>query len=108
MTEMHGCGCNKHRGSEPQALAVLRQAEARQGLGPSGRFDPNQIPEFQAARQQLRSGQVRANLAETNARRYANLFETGDVARSAYDQARDKPAPRARKPTPRANNTKRR
>ncbi|HMV46126.1 MAG TPA: efflux RND transporter periplasmic adaptor subunit [Blastocatellia bacterium] len=52
------------QGSEQQALAALRQAEARLGLGPGGRFDPNQIPEVQAARQQY------------------------DVARSTYNQAR--------------------
>lgn len=76
------------QGSEQQAVAALRQAEARLGLGPGGRFDPNRIPEVLAARQQYEAAQAQANLAETNARRYANLLETGDVARSAYDQAR--------------------
>lgn len=76
------------QGSEQQATAAVRQAEARIGLGPGGRFDANQIPEVLAARQQYEAAQAQANLAETNARRYANLLESGDTARSTYDQAK--------------------
>lgn len=76
------------QGNEQQALAAIRQAEARLGLGAGGRFDANQIPEVRAARQQYEAAQAQANLAETNARRYANLLESGDTARSTYDQAR--------------------
>lgn len=75
------------QGNEQQAQAGLRQAEAKIGLGPGGRFDPNQVPEVLAARQQYEAAEAQAKLAETNARRYANLVETGDVARSTYDQA---------------------
>jgi multidrug efflux pump subunit AcrA (membrane-fusion protein) len=71
-----------------QAQAAVRQAEARLGLGPNGRFDASAIPEARAARAALESSEAAARLAETNLRRYANLVETGDVARAVYDQAR--------------------
>ncbi|MFN7930572.1 MAG: efflux RND transporter periplasmic adaptor subunit [Blastocatellia bacterium] len=74
--------------SEQQAVAAVRQAQARLGLGAGGRFDVNKIPEVRAARQQYDAAQAQANLAETNARRYANLLTSGDVAQSVYDQAR--------------------
>lgn len=76
------------QGAEQQAVAALRQAEAKLGLGPGGKFDSNQIPEVRAAMQNYEAAEAQANLAEVNARRYANLVETGDVARSAYDQAK--------------------
>lgn len=76
------------RAGEQQAVAALRQAEARLGLGINGRFDAALIPEARAARATLESAEAAARLADTNAGRYANLLETGDVARSAYDQAR--------------------
>lgn len=71
-----------------QAQANLAQAQARLGLAPNGRFDAASIPEVQAARATLESAEAAARLAETNARRYANLLESGDVARSVYDQSR--------------------
>jgi len=74
--------------AEQQAAAAVRQAEARLGLGAGGGFDAASVPEALAARDQLESAEAAARLAETNARRYANLLETGDAARSVYDQAR--------------------
>ncbi|MBA3439852.1 MAG: efflux RND transporter periplasmic adaptor subunit, partial [Pyrinomonadaceae bacterium] len=76
------------RAGEQQTAAGLRQAEVRLGLGPNGRFDATSIPEARAAAAALESAEAAARLAETNARRYANLLETGDVARSVYDQSR--------------------
>lgn len=76
------------RASEQQAVAGLRQAEARLGLAANGRFDAASIPEARAAAAALESAEAAARLADTNAQRYANLLETGDVARSVYDQAR--------------------
>ncbi len=71
-----------------QAIAGVRQAEARLGLSPNGRFEATTIPEVQAARAARESADAAARLAEINLRRYATLVETGDVARSVYDQAR--------------------
>lgn len=71
-----------------QAQAAVRQAEARLGLGAGGRFDASVVPEARAARAALDSAEAAARLAETNLRRYAILVESGDVARSVYDQSR--------------------
>jgi multidrug efflux pump subunit AcrA (membrane-fusion protein) len=71
-----------------QAQAAVRQAEARLGLGNGQRFNASTIPEVRAAAATVESAQASANLAETNARRYATLVESGDVARSVYDQYR--------------------
>ncbi|MEW6735086.1 MAG: efflux RND transporter periplasmic adaptor subunit [Acidobacteriota bacterium] len=74
--------------AENQALAALRQAKAKLGLEVGEKFDPHQIPEVQAALAAYESAQAQAKLAETNANRYANLIESGDISRSVYDQAR--------------------
>lgn len=71
-----------------QAQAGVRQAEARLGLGPNGRFNASAIPEVRAASAAYDAAQAQANLAEANARRYGALVESGDVARSVYDQYR--------------------
>jgi multidrug resistance efflux pump len=71
-----------------QAVAGVRQAEARLGLGQNGRFDATAIPEVRAALAARESADAAARLAEVNLGRYASLVETGDVARSVYDQAR--------------------
>ncbi|HYX41008.1 MAG TPA: efflux RND transporter periplasmic adaptor subunit, partial [Pyrinomonadaceae bacterium] len=71
-----------------QAAAAVRQAEARLGLGPNGRFDASSIPEVRSAAAAYQAALAQQHLAEANARRYANLVETGDVARSVYDQYR--------------------
>jgi multidrug resistance efflux pump len=74
--------------AERQAAAALRQAEARIGLGPNGQFSASDVPEVRAARQNYEAAEAQARFAETNARRYASLVETGDVSRAVYDQAR--------------------
>jgi multidrug efflux pump subunit AcrA (membrane-fusion protein) len=74
--------------AERQATAQLHQAEAKLGLGPGAAFEANAIPEVLAARQNYEAAEAQAKLAEANARRYANLVETGDVSRSVYDQQR--------------------
>lgn len=71
-----------------QALAGVRQAEARLGLGVNGRFDASTIPEVRSAAAAYDSALAQQRLAEANAKRYAELVETGDVARSVYDQYR--------------------
>ncbi|HYX41646.1 MAG TPA: efflux RND transporter periplasmic adaptor subunit [Pyrinomonadaceae bacterium] len=71
-----------------QAAAAVRQAEVRLGLGPNGRFDASAIPEVRSAAAAYQAALAQEQLAEANARRYANLVETGDVARSVYDQYR--------------------
>ncbi len=71
-----------------QAQAGVRQAEARLGLASGGRFTATNIPEVRAAAAARESAEAAARLAETNLRRYAALVETGDVARSVYDQFR--------------------
>jgi multidrug efflux pump subunit AcrA (membrane-fusion protein) len=71
-----------------QAQAGVRQAEARLGLGPNGRFDASTIPEVRSAASAYDSALAQQRLAEANAKRYAELVETGDVARSVYDQYR--------------------
>src|SRR5437879_1407190 len=62
-----------------QAKATLRQNEAKIGLRPGQKFNPENVPEVAAARAAL-------DLAEANLRRYERLVETGDVSRAAYDQ----------------------
>lgn len=71
-----------------QAAAAVRQAEARLGLSPNGRFDASTIPEVRSAAAAYDAALAQQRLAEANARRYAELVETGDVARSVYDQYR--------------------
>src|SRR5947209_1406965 len=68
--------------------AAVRQAGVPLGLGPNGRFDASAIPEVRSAAAAYQAALAQEQLAEANARRYANLVETGDVARSVYDQYR--------------------
>lgn len=74
--------------NEQQAVAGVRQAEARLGLSPNGRFDASTIPEVRSAAAAYDVALAQQRLAEANVRRYADLVETGDVARSVYDQYR--------------------
>ncbi|HEV7889171.1 MAG TPA: efflux RND transporter periplasmic adaptor subunit [Pyrinomonadaceae bacterium] len=76
------------RAGVSQAIAGVRQAEARLGLSPGGRFDASTIPEVRSAAAAYQSALAAQRLAEANERRYAELVETGDVARSVYDQYR--------------------
>ncbi|MDX6695513.1 MAG: hypothetical protein QOF02_3116 [Blastocatellia bacterium] len=71
-----------------QAIAVVRQAEARLGLRPGGNFDASAIPEVREVNSSLEQAQAELRLAEANERRYRELVETGDVAASVYDQYR--------------------
>lgn len=74
--------------SVQQAQTAVRQAEARLGIGNGTQFSAGATPEVRAAQAALESTKASARLAEANARRYANLVESGDVARSVYDQFR--------------------
>ncbi|MFL6336466.1 MAG: efflux RND transporter periplasmic adaptor subunit [Pyrinomonadaceae bacterium] len=71
-----------------QAVAAVRQAEARIGLTPGGNFQESAIPEVRAAGSNLEQAQAQLRLAEANEKRYRALVETGDVAMSTYDQYR--------------------
>jgi multidrug efflux pump subunit AcrA (membrane-fusion protein) len=62
-----------------QAIATLHQNEAKIGLRPGQKFNPENVPEVAAARSAL-------DLAERNLRRYEKLVETGDISRAVYDQ----------------------
>ncbi len=73
--------------SERQAEAAVRQARERLGIDRTGTFNVNEVPEVRSALRQYEAAEAQARLAETNARRYAKLVETGDVARSVYDEA---------------------
>ncbi|HEX8293687.1 MAG TPA: efflux RND transporter periplasmic adaptor subunit, partial [Pyrinomonadaceae bacterium] len=71
-----------------QAVAAVRQAEARLGLQPGGNFQASSIPEVRASGASVEQAQAQLRLAEANERRYRSLVETGDVAMSTYDQYR--------------------
>jgi RND family efflux transporter MFP subunit len=71
-----------------QAVAAVRQAEARLGLTPGGNFQESAIPEVRASGSNLEQAQAQLRLAEANEKRYRALVETGDVAMSTYDQYR--------------------
>lgn len=90
------------KAAETQAVAGVRQAEARLGLTPNGTFTATEVPEVRAARQnyeaaqsqvktveaQIASAEAQARLAQSTAQRYANLVATGDTSRIVYDQQR--------------------
>jgi RND family efflux transporter MFP subunit len=71
-----------------QAVAGVRQAEARLGLRPGANFDASVIPEVRAANANLQQALAQLRLAEANERRYRALVETGDTALTVYDQYR--------------------
>ncbi len=62
-----------------QTIAALRQAEEKVGIRPGQKFDPNRVPEVASAR-------VAYEHAEKNLRRAEKLIESGDIARSFYDE----------------------
>jgi multidrug efflux pump subunit AcrA (membrane-fusion protein) len=76
------------QGGLKQAVANVRQAEARLGLTPGGRFDSSTIPEVRAAAATYDQAVAQLRLAEANEQRYRDLVVTGDVAQSVYDQYR--------------------
>jgi multidrug efflux pump subunit AcrA (membrane-fusion protein) len=71
-----------------QSTAAIRQAEARLGLGVNGRFEASAIPEVRSAAAAYDAALAQQRLADANVKRYAELVETGDVARSVFDQYR--------------------
>lgn len=71
-----------------QAVAAVRQAEARLGLGPNGTFNASRIPEVQAANANYQQALAELRQAEANEKRYRDLVETGDAAMITYEQFR--------------------
>ena len=69
-----------------EATAAVRQVQSRIGLT-TGTFDANKVPEVAAARANYESAEAQAKLSAANSKRYANLIATGDVSRSAFEQA---------------------
>ncbi len=74
--------------SVKQAVAAVRQAEARLGLGPNGTFNAASIPEVRAANANYEQIMAELRQAEVNERRYRELVESGDVALITYEQFR--------------------
>jgi multidrug efflux pump subunit AcrA (membrane-fusion protein) len=70
-----------------EATASVRQAQSRIGWS-GGTFDPAKVPEVAAARANYESAQAQAKMAAADAQRYANLVNSGDVSKSAYEKAR--------------------
>lgn len=71
-----------------QAIAAVRQAEARLGLAPNGSFNASAIPEVRSAGANYEQALAELNQAEANEKRYRDLVETGDVAMITYEQFR--------------------
>ena len=76
------------RAAQQQAEASVRQAQSKIGLGQNQAFDPNTVPEVLGAKAAYDSALAQQRMAQADAQRYANLVNTGDVSRSAYDKAR--------------------
>ena len=71
-----------------QAVAGVRQAEARLGLEPNGRFNASIIPEVRSAGANYEQAVAELRQAEANEKRYRELVETGDVSMIAYETFR--------------------
>lgn len=71
-----------------QAQAAVRQAEARLGLGPNGKFVASSIPEVRAAAANYQQALAELRQAEANEKRYRELIESGDVAMVTYETFR--------------------
>jgi len=71
-----------------QAIAGVRQAEARLGLAPNGTFNASTIPEVRAANANYQQALAEQKQAENNELRYRELIESGDVAMITYEQYR--------------------
>jgi len=83
------------KASVTQAIAGVRQAEARLGLAPNGSFNASSIPEVRAAasnveqtQAELRQAEVNLRQAEVNEKRFRELVETGDRSVMEYEQYR--------------------
>ncbi|HKP68171.1 MAG TPA: efflux RND transporter periplasmic adaptor subunit, partial [Pyrinomonadaceae bacterium] len=71
-----------------QEIASVRQAEARLGLEPNGRFNASRIPEVRAAGAAYEQAEAELRQAQANEERYRDLVKTGDVAMATYEQYR--------------------
>lgn len=71
-----------------QAVAGVRQAEARLGLGPNGAFNASTIPEVRSANANYQQALAQLRQAEANEKRYRDLVETGDTAMITYETFR--------------------
>ncbi|MFT3746005.1 MAG: efflux RND transporter periplasmic adaptor subunit [Pyrinomonadaceae bacterium] len=71
-----------------QAIAAVRQAEARLGLAPNGTFTATTIPEVRAANANYLQALAELKQAEANEKRYRELTESGDVAMVTYETYR--------------------
>jgi multidrug efflux pump subunit AcrA (membrane-fusion protein) len=71
-----------------QAVAAVRQAEARLGLGPNGTFNASSIPEVRSANANYEQALAELRQAEANEKRYRDLVQTGDTAMITYEQYR--------------------
>lgn len=76
------------KAAENQAEAAVKQAAARLGISPNGKFEAAAAPEVQSAYQNYLALVQDAKLAAVNEQRYANLLKTGDTSRLTYDQQR--------------------
>ena len=71
-----------------QSQAAVRQAEARLGLTPNGKFNSSAIPEVRVANSNYEQALAELKQAEANENRYRDLVETGDVSMENYEQYR--------------------
>src|SRR5688500_7360999 len=71
-----------------QAIAAVRQAEARLGLSPNGAFNASAIPEVRQANANYEQMLAELRQAEANEKRYRDLVETGDDSMVVYEQHR--------------------
>ncbi|MGI8813210.1 MAG: efflux RND transporter periplasmic adaptor subunit [Pyrinomonadaceae bacterium] len=71
-----------------QAIAGVRQAEARLGLSPNGTFNSSTIPEVKSANANYQQALAELRQAEANENRYRDLVQTGDVATITYETYR--------------------
>jgi len=71
-----------------QAVAAVRQAEAKLGLEPNGSFNASTIPEVRAANANYQQALAEQKQAEANESRYRDLVQSGDVAMITYEQYR--------------------
>jgi multidrug efflux pump subunit AcrA (membrane-fusion protein) len=76
------------RAAVQQQQAAVRQAEARLGLGPNGKFNASTIPEVRAAASAYEQALAELRQAQANEKRYRELIESGDVAMATYEQFR--------------------
>jgi multidrug resistance efflux pump len=76
------------RAGVTQAIAGVRQAEARLGLSPNGTFVASTIPEVQTANANYDQALAELRQAEANEKRYRELVETGDVSVVQYETFR--------------------